>query len=141
MGFFNRNGRAPAPPANMGQRPPMAPQMPQAQLPPLSAGPMTAQQQAGATAAQKAFNAMPVYKPAQPIGGGNMDTSNMGGFNAAPANVATGAIQNAFNVMSKGFKKGGKVSANGKSTKSSASTASRRGDGIAQRGKTRGKFV
>ena len=61
------------------------------------------------------------------IGGGGMGTG--GGFGPQPNNLSSGMT----------MKKGGKVKGYAKG--GSVSSASRRGDGIAQRGKTKGRMV
>ena len=57
--------------------------------------------------------------------------------------ISTGGSGNKFNELEAmeyegGYKRGGKVKS---AAKSKGSTASRRGDGIAQRGKTKGRYL
>jgi len=71
--------------------------------------------------------------PSQPVMGNNIGES---GFkNLAPANFQTG--------LSNDMKKGGVVKASAKKMASggAVSSTSKRGDGIAQRGKTKGRMV
>ena len=79
------------------------------------------------------------------LGGGLGGSTNLTGLMAGQQQMARGGanqnnafpLQSALSLSNRTFKKGGVVKAKPKAIKST----SKRGDGIAQRGKTRGKMV
>jgi hypothetical protein len=73
---------------------------------------------------------------------GNPITTGTGGF-ASTEDIPDSAISGSNSRRNMGMKKGGAVKkhAKGGSIKSTQSSASKRADGIAQRGKTRGRIV
>jgi hypothetical protein len=76
---------------------------------------------------------------------GRAQKANQASSEAIGGNNAPRGLGPAINNFSGAMKKGGKVKAYAKggmvSGKPKASSASSRGDGIAQRGKTKGRFV
>jgi hypothetical protein len=136
MGFFNKailnagKAVAPKPGALTGAIKPVAQAAPSG-----GSGPFAQAVQAAQAAAAKAKAAptpAPAAKPAMPVG-------------KAPSNANFGDIARSISqtamplLRGMRFKEGGKASSSKSSGK--VSTASKRGDGIAQRGKTKGRML
>ena len=137
MGFFNKailnagKAVAPKPGALSGAIKPVAQAAPSGGSGPIAQA-VQAAAQAAAAKAKAAPTPAPAAKPAMPVG-------------KAPSNANFGDIARSISqtamplLRGMRFKEGGKASSSKSSGK--VSSASKRGDGIAQRGKTKGRML